>query len=196
MKTNPNLNKYVYDADEAPFVRDVDYLFHQYKPLRLNLYSRFNKRFDSDASKKDLRSYIDEQFITLVYEYDVKGAVDFPGYIKSMLTLRVQYSYVNKDAKNRLKESLDNQDELTSRLAQEGSEDVNLYSYELFEFILGRAKLSDLDRKVLKLLLHQQQAKEILADLDGQGHTQLAIRESIKELKILILDAVQDYSRF
>src|SRR5690606_39735877 len=50
--------------------------------------------FADDATRRELRSYIDEQFVKLVKEYDINNPVDFPGYIDKKLKLRVKQTFI------------------------------------------------------------------------------------------------------
>lgn len=83
--------------------RDANELFMKYRNLRNGLLSSKRRMWGqsidgafSDMSwvKDDLYSYINEQFITLVNEYDVHSNIDFPGYVKNKLGLRTQHSYI------------------------------------------------------------------------------------------------------
>ncbi|MGI4630682.1 hypothetical protein ACR2YW_28040, partial [Klebsiella pneumoniae] len=96
MKKANNGNRYVIDIDGIPvdFERDLDSLLNRYKNLRWSLYHRYAGILSNDFERQELREYIDEQFIKLVKEYNIRSKVDFPGYIKAKLTLRVQNSYV------------------------------------------------------------------------------------------------------
>lgn len=54
---------------------------------------KYNKYWATKADKDELYSYIVDTFISLVYEYDINSEVDFQGYIKRMLDIRVNKSY-------------------------------------------------------------------------------------------------------
>ena len=98
--------------------RDLDRLYEQYRPLRLSLITQFAPDCVDSATKEELPSYIDEQFIRLTLEYDVSSPVDYPGYIKILLTLRTKYSFIdirNKKANAEILEDIT--DPMTSNIA-------------------------------------------------------------------------------
>ena len=87
--------------------RDPEVLLEDYEKLRYKIYKQELPRFAyldeqtckvvyNQAEADDLQSYIDYQFIKLVKEYDPTSGVDFPGYIKSKLPLRVKHSYIKR----------------------------------------------------------------------------------------------------
>lgn len=97
--------KYIIDPNGTPaFGRDIDRLYIQYANLRNKLYHKYKYNFKDYASREDLKSYIDEQFITLVKEYDINSPVDFPGYIKKKLGARVSQSFVRGNQRDRERE--------------------------------------------------------------------------------------------
>lgn len=102
-----NGNRYVTEPHgTGVFPRDADRLFMQYENLRMSLYGKYSHRFKEQASKEELMSYINEQFIKLVKEYEVNGGVDFPGYVKIKLDMRVRnvflYNYIRDKTRERL----------------------------------------------------------------------------------------------
>lgn len=80
-------------TNNIKFVRDPDKLLAQYSNLIKATAKKYNKYWASNADKKELYSYIIDTFISLVYEYDINSKVDFQGYIKHMLDIRVAKSY-------------------------------------------------------------------------------------------------------
>src|SRR5699024_11352639 len=93
--------------------------------------------------------YIDEQFIKLVKEYNIRSKVDFPGYIKAKLTLRVQNSYVKKNEKYKRTEIIGKKDYTVEALTEDLNEDfedskIMCYVFDDIEFTeiqseIGRA---------------------------------------------------------
>lgn len=75
------------------FVRDPEKLLAQYSNLIKYTAKKYNKYWATKADKDELYSYIVDTFISLVYEYDINSEVDFQGYIKRMLDIRVNKSY-------------------------------------------------------------------------------------------------------
>src|SRR5699024_11500089 len=92
------------------FERELDSLLNRYKKLRWSLYHKYAGILSNDFERQELREYIDEQFIKLVKEYNIRSKVDFPGYIKAKLTLRVQNSYVKKNEKYKRTEIIGKKD--------------------------------------------------------------------------------------
>lgn len=97
------------------YPRDLSTMYKQYKNLREHIgkeeYERFTYHYGNhtvvDKAKiDDLNSYINYEFIKLVQEYDPTSLVDFPGYIKSKLTLRTKHSYLKSYFKHMYRESL------------------------------------------------------------------------------------------
>lgn len=85
------------------YPRDKEALYSAYKNLRKAIIKEQQNNFViSDSPNKildharvsDLNAYIDEQFIRLVQEYDIHSPIDFPGYIKTKLSLRTANSFV------------------------------------------------------------------------------------------------------
>ena len=97
------------------YPRDLSTMYKQYRHLREHIgkkeYERFiyhyaNHTVVDKAKIDDLDSYINYEFIKLVQEYDPTSPVDFPGYIKSKLTLRTKHSYLKSYFKHMYRESL------------------------------------------------------------------------------------------
>src|SRR5699024_6887267 len=86
-----NGNRFIKNTTETTgvFLRDVDKLMHQYTNLRLSVYSQYKEYLPDPVSQEELKSYIDEQYMRLVKEYDINGTVDFPWDIKTKLSMRV-----------------------------------------------------------------------------------------------------------
>ena len=80
-------------TNNIKFVRDPEKLLAQYSNLIKATAKKYNKYWASEADRKDLYSYIIDTFLSLVYEYDINSEVDFRGYIKRMLDIRVAKSY-------------------------------------------------------------------------------------------------------
>lgn len=80
-------------TSKIKFVRDPEKLLVQYSNLIKATAKKYNKYWASEADRKELYSYIVDTFISLVYEYDINSEVDFQGYIKRMLDIRVNKSY-------------------------------------------------------------------------------------------------------
>lgn len=88
-------SRYTSSTTDVEFVRDVDTLFSQYKPLRLRIYGELSNHLRNASDKEELTGFINEHFVRLVKEYDPSTEVDFPGYIAIMLPMRARYSFMN-----------------------------------------------------------------------------------------------------
>lgn len=102
-----NGNRFVKEVDgTGVFSRDADRLLNEYTNLRKKLYSTYSGSFSDQATREELRSYIDEQFVKLVKEYDINSPVDFPGYIDKKLKLRVKQTFVKNQYRDKGREKL------------------------------------------------------------------------------------------
>lgn len=107
--------------------RDSESLLKKYKPLIDSTYARYkylftntigsesymqgaegsqNREIPNKYAQEDLYSYISEQFIKLIKEYDPNGGVDLPGYLASKLPRRVLGSYIHGRSRDRQRESV------------------------------------------------------------------------------------------
>lgn len=174
--------------------RDLDRLYEQYRPLRLSLITQFAPDCVDSATKEELPSYIDEQFIRLTLEYDVSSPVDYPGYIKILLTLRTKYSFIdirNKKANAEILEDIT--DPMTSNIANkvytDGEQEESLA--ELLEDIYSRVHLPDLETLILGRLIRGHRLFDIRRYLK-ENHTKYSTKEvtsainNIKEICLLV----------
>lgn len=141
--------------------RDAEALYHQYHNLIARLikdeYSRFtyvdgSKTVTDDIRVADLESYIQYQFVKLVKEYDVHSPVDFPGYIKSKLTLRTKHSFVKSYFKHQARElyTETGDDEEEFGHLQDTTNSEPDFSY-ITEQAIDKIKPTELERKVIYL---------------------------------------------
>lgn len=106
-----NGNRYIEDTSgNGVFARDPERLLKEYTNLRKKLYSTYAGSFADDATRRELRSYIDEQFVKLVKEYDINNPVDFPGYIDKKLKLRVKQTFIKNQFRDKKRERLTGSD--------------------------------------------------------------------------------------
>lgn len=165
--------------------KDIPALMEQYKPLMLSLYKKYHPMFSNPEDKEDLLCEIKQIFTKLVYEYDSRYGVDFPYYIKKMLTLRT-WHYVSKQIKVKSKEvtveGLTN-DEITFGDIEDDSDDLetilDVLSFD-DDFKIGKKQ------KALFIgLLRDHRSLQDLADEEGVNvstlHTRLHFL--IKKLK-------------
>lgn len=168
-----NGNRYVINTgeDSGVFLRDVDKLFLQYKNLRMSIYGQFKGYLSDPVSQKELMSYIDEQFVRLVKEYNINGPVDFPGYIKTKLTQRVKYSYIKGEYRDRNRVFVPKNDfDVTNLIEKQPSTEAELDYYATIEYVLKDVKLSDIEKLALYYILQEvpetQIVKNIKKDLE------------------------------
>lgn len=145
------MNRYVVDPTITDLERDVDTLLEKYKNLRWALYHRYARALSNGAERQELQEYIDEQFIKLVKEYNIRSGVDFPGYIKSKLTLRVRNSYVKKNKKYKKTELLGNKDNTVEMLSEQLVSGVN--ESDVISYVFEGVDFNDTQKLLLHYLL-------------------------------------------
>lgn len=191
MKRN-NGNRYVIDTDGVGgvFQRDIDKLYHQFANLRHSIYQQHAWKFDSDIKREELKEYIDEQFVILTKEYSVNSPVDFPGYIKKKLTLRVGRSYVqNKLAKDR-DEFLGSKDNTVELLAESSNEGIT--DSELYEYVIGEGNFNEVQYAILDKLLNDNFRYEDSRIVTIVSNEFKISREEVKEE----FDELYEYVKF
>lgn len=199
-----NGNRYVVNTNEhtGVFLRDVDKLLHQYTNLRLSIYNQYKNYLPDPVSQSELKSYIDEQFVRLVKEYDINGPVDFPGYIKKKLTYRVKHSYIKGSYRDRQRVFVPkNEFDISNLMDKTPMMDEELDYYEALEYALSDVKLDELEKEVLFLMLQEMSDAEIERNIRkkfevhkrrvGTKH----IRKVIEEMKTFLKTRLQESSR-
>lgn len=201
----------IVDNDTKMLARDVESLLLLYAPLRHSMYRQFQGFLPSHASKQDLSSFIDEQFVRLCYEFDVSGNVDFAGYIKIMLKLRVQYSFVGKEYKVRQKEALGRSEDLrVSMQAMDAEYNVDGFStpdvgldildvemselqMEFMDFLTSSVTLDELDRDIIEAIFNEDSNIQIeramykkYRPMITHADSKLQVREVRDFLKIIV----------
>lgn len=185
-----NGNRYMVNTDESTgvFHRDVDKLMHQYKNLRLSVYNQYKEYLPDPATQEELWSYISEQFVRLVKEYDINGPVDFPGYIKTKLNYRVKHSFIKGEYRDRQRVFVPKNDFDVSNLIEKSPmTDEELDYYEALEYALHDVDLNDLEKDILFLILQEMPdikiEKEIREKYKDKKISASAIRDSIKRMQ-------------
>lgn len=178
--------------------RDVDTLYERYLPLRLALYRDFNSYLPSKASKEDLVSFINEQFVRLCYEYDVSGDMDFAGYIKTMLTLRVRHSFVDKEYRTRTKEPVGVEDDIRLQASEIGvaDDDFERLRTEFMDVLMSNAQLDDLDKEIIQLLIDVKSVRVVEATLKKKykgrlNGTDIVVR--VQEVRAYVHFVIEDW---
>lgn len=181
-------NRYVYNGEGTSpvFERDVDKLFVQYENLRRNVFHTYRKNFENDyMTQQELKSYIDEQFIILVKEYNINSKVDFPGYIKTKLYARVSQSFVRGRHRDSGREVLERQDYQIQDMLDNYHFREEDYSMELLlEDIFKNHKPSELEEAILMSWVALDSDSAIRRDLSKlMGITQREVGEAMEELR-------------
>jgi len=176
------------DENTGVFLRDVDKLMHQYRNLRVSIYNQFKGYLPDPVTREELRSYIDEQFIRLVKEYDINGPVDFPGYIKKKLTYRVKHSYIKSVLRDNQRVFLPKSDiGIFNLIEQNPKYDEELDYYETLEYVLNGVELEEIEKEVLYYLLQEmadsQIEKEIKNNHEGEKLSSTSVKNYIKDMK-------------
>lgn len=150
-------NRFVTEVGNSTgvFPRDIDALFVQYENLRNKVYSQYSISFNNNATREELRSYIDEEFIKLCKEYEINGEVDFPYYIKTKLNARVDGTFRKRTLRHNSREPLGTtEDEVEGMLDKNLEDDYNEDTYqELVQTIVEGVQLSPLETELLARML-------------------------------------------
>ena len=188
-----NGNRFMVNTDEATgvFLRDVDKLMHQYRNLRLFTFNQYKDYLPDPVSQDELKSYIDEQFVRLVKEYDINGPVDFPGYIKTKLNYRVKHSYIKGEYRDRKRVFVPKSAfDVTTLMEQVPSQDEELDYYEVLEYALRDIKMTDLEKEILFYMLQEltdaQIERRIKADHPNEKLSSAAIRDTLREVQTFL----------
>lgn len=179
------------EAHTGVYSRDVDKLFIQYKNLRMSLYNQYKGYLSDNATRNELWSYISEQFVRLVLEYEVNGEVDFPGYIKNKLELRVKNSFIKSNYRDRNRIFVTKNDfDVTNLLEAVETSDVDLDFYEVLEYVLQVANFDDIDKDILFLMLQEHTdsyiEKEMRKKYLSPDITVRVIRSKIRDVQDFI----------
>lgn len=179
------------------FLRDTDKLLHQYSNLRHSLFNQFKSYLPDSVTQEELKSYIDEQFVRLVKEYHINGAVDFPGYIKTKLTHRVRHSYIKGEYRDRKRVFVTKNDgDVTIIMDSNPSYDSELDYYMILEDVLKGVTMSQLEKEVLYLTMQEHTESQIVAELSckwaEEGVSSTRIREVIKDIHEFIRTRLSD----
>jgi hypothetical protein len=188
-----NGNRFVMNTDEMTgvFLRDVDKLMHQYRNLRMSVYNQYKDYLPDPVSQGELRSYVDEQFIRLVKEYDINGPVDFPGYIKTKLNYRVKHSYIKGEYRDRQRVFVPkNEFDVSNLIERTPFKDEGLDYYEALEYALHDVELSELEKEILFYILQEmtdaQVEKKVKVNHPMEKISSATIREILKNMQTFL----------
>ncbi|AMW62538.1 RNA polymerase sigma factor [Bacillus phage AaronPhadgers] len=183
------------------FSRDPEQLFHQYKNLRVSVYNKYKGYIPDEATRAELMSYISEQFLRLVKEYDINGPVDFPFYVDNKLKLRVKNSFIKNNYRDKSRVFTTKHDfDVTDLIEMNESMDSLLEEMEVLEAALYGVKLDEIDRDILTLLVRENTDSYIIKILvakyarDGAVPA-LLIEEKLADLKELLRTRLHEMIR-
>ncbi|AOZ62428.1 RNA polymerase sigma factor sigma-28 [Bacillus phage SBP8a] len=183
------------------FSRDPEQLFHQYKNLRVSVYNKYKGYIPDEATRAELMSYISEQFLRLVKEYDINGPVDFPFYVDNKLKLRVKNSFIKNNYRDKSRVFTTKHDfDVTDLIEMNESMDSILEEMEVLEAALYGVKLDEIDRDILTLLVRENTDSYIIKILvakyarDGAVPA-LLIEEKLADLKELLRTRLHEMIR-
>jgi hypothetical protein len=185
-----NGNRFMVNTDEVTgvFLRDVDKLMHQYRNLRISVWNQYKDYLPDPVSQDELMSYINEQFVRLVKEYDINGPVDFPGYIKTKLNYRVKHSYIKGEYRDRQRVFVPKNDfDVSNLIERSPSRDEELDYYEVLEYALHDTDLTELEKEVLFYMLQEmtdaQIERKVKANHPNERISSATIRETLKHMQ-------------
>jgi len=194
-----NGNRFMVNTDEnkGVFLRDVDKLMHQYRNLRMSVYSQYKDYLPDPVSQEELMSYINEQFVRLVKEYDINGPVDFPGYIKTKLNYRVKNSYIKGEYRDRQRVFVPKNDfDVSNLLEKQMIQDEELDYYETLEYALQDVKLSELEKEILYYMMQEltdaQIERKIKSNHPKNTYSSAVIRDTLKEMQTFLKTKLQE----
>lgn len=188
-------SRYTPENSEYEFTRDVDRLWVQFEPLRKSVYRKLAPSVPSIADREDLISFINEQFVKLVKEYDPTSGVDFPGYISKMLLVRSKGLYVRPVNREHEREAQTTDEEILTQIDtvyEPEEEDLESVS-NILEHVAGKMHLTDTDNKVIGMLSEGSSDKAIMSWLEPLGDDYQG--NYLTELKSALAIALRDYSQ-
>ena len=195
-----NGNRYIHDeGGTGVFGRDVDRLFIEYTNLRKSIFNKQKYKFSDKATREELESYIDEQFVKLVKEYDINNPVDFPGYIKTKLNLRVSQVFIRGRYRDKGREQLMKDEWGVKNLIE--FDEVDAYQKEqtdnLLSMLLNDLTLDDMEEVILLTWLEetQPQSKVVTQVTRAFDVTRKEAEEVIEEMKEYLTPRLEAYIR-
>lgn len=192
-----NGNRYVSEeSGKGVFARDVDRLFHEYTNLRMSLYNKHKNSFTNQETKNELMSYIDEQFIKLVKEYEINSPIDFPGYVKTKLSARVSQGFVRGRYRDKSREViLRGEHSLQDMIEQEGVNNLeSIEMNDLLNHIFGGLELSESEEDIVRgWLLYETDKKIVDYITETYGETNASVRENMRKLRKEVKVKIEEY---
>lgn len=195
-----NGNRYIQELDgKGVFPRDSDRLLLQYKNLRGKIYNDYKTYFRDEATKQELRSYIDEQFVKLVKEYDINSPVDFPGYIKKKLGLRVKQTFVKNQFRDKSRESL-TKNEGDIEMLVEDEDDLYEADYsdmDLYEYVFSGTDFTLTQKDIIDMWLARKNTDKNIQETVSKKHgiTVRQVETEMTELRQYVVFKLAEYNK-
>lgn len=195
-------SRYTPSGSSTEYSRDVDRLYLLYKPLRLAVYKDVASWLGNDVDKEDLTSFINEHFVRLVKEYDPTTNVDFPGYIKKMLTLRAKHSFTSTLRRlNDKEDSVGSQDEMLDYIGIDSNdkapdeERISEYFSKFYIYVTNKLDLDEMDKSLLRLILTEHSTKYMVNYLvEDWGMDARAANRYISKFRNTLKPLVESYN--
>lgn len=176
---------------EQEFTRDIDYLYTKFTPLRKSVARKLASSVPSYVDQEDLVSYINEQFVKLVREYDPTSGVDFPGYISKMLMTRAKYLFVRPVNRKQEQEAQTSDEEILSQIDKEDADEIITNSLsDIIAHVETKVHLTEQDKEVIAML-SEMTPKAIIRELKKQDVEDP--ENYVEELKYTLQQALTDY---
>lgn len=194
-----NGNRYVQEnSGRGVFARDSDRLFHQYSNLRWSVYNKHKDSFNDETTRAELQSYIDEQFIKLVKEYEINGAVDFPGYIKTKLNQRVKHTFVKNVFRDKARERLGADEfEVANLVDRRHTDEALLEDQMLQEYVFGKTEFTPIQKELLVYLLEKGMVSDervIIRNVASKFKvSREKVNEELSELRFFVSSKIAKY---
>lgn len=185
-----------YGRQEGTYARDADRLFEEYTNLRMSLYNKYQRNFRNQETKNELMSYIDEQFVKLVKEYNINSPVDFPGYVKTKLTSRVAYGFVRRKRRDNNREVIMKEEgTLQQILEEEGSGSYqSLEMQDLLTHIFQEEPMDDMSWDILEGWMNYDTEREITVEVASKhGKTYAAVDREKDRIKKTVEKKLKTY---
>lgn len=194
------------EGSTSEYARDPDRLYALYKPLRMAIYKRVASKLYNEADKQDLISYINEHFVRLTKEYDVTNGVDFPGFIKTLLTFRANNSFISGLSRVYNKEEVVGIDEeLEDKVRASGygfvgkgaddEETVLAYYDDFIKFVGENFELSEIEWDILQGMVINERTLVLANTLrEEYGLNQKQSIDAIKALRLKVLGFLKAYN--
>lgn len=195
-------SRFTPEGSTTEYGRDMDRLYAQYKPLRLAIYKRVASKLFNQADKEELILYLDEHFVRLCLEFDLTNDMDFPGFIKTLLTFRASNSFIsglsrvyNKEDSSGIQEELEEKIGVQDTGADE--EEVLEYYDSFVAFVFKHHHLTEQEVDILQGVLFNERTLEIARGLRRDyGTPQSEALNTIKAFRSTLLTYLDEFNEY